>query len=151
MDPNFLDDLVRLMERTSTSEIEHSDGQARIRLVKGASVPREHVPNSAYEGSFAQAPDDEPATSPDVNHHAITAGLVGTFYRSPAPDQAAFVSLGDLVVEGQTIAIVEAMKLLNSIEADLPGRIAEIAVEDGATVSADSVLFIIETVEVQDV
>jgi acetyl-CoA carboxylase biotin carboxyl carrier protein len=73
--------------------------------------------------------------------------MTGTFYRSPAPDQPPFVAVGDVVKEGQTIAVVEAMKLLNALEADCNGRLVEILVEDGVAVSPDTKLFAIEPLE----
>ncbi|MFM0091972.1 biotin/lipoyl-binding protein [Paraburkholderia sediminicola] len=154
MDLNFLDGLIRILARTSVSEIEHSDGDQRIRLVRVDTV----VPASSVKEEERDHPPVHPPVEMQPNQsdspsgtHAITAGLVGTFYRSPSPDQPSFVSVGDLVHEGQTVAIVEAMKLLNAIEADLAGRIVEILVEDGATVSPDTVLFTIEPAEVENV
>ena len=153
MDLNFLDGLIRILEQTSVSEIEHSDGDQRTRLVRSGSVSPALTAKEERE-----CPGDRPPveTQPDRSEippekYKITAGLVGTVYRSPSPDQPSFVSVGDLVHEGQTVAIVEAMKLLNSIEADRAGRIAEILVEDGATVFPDTVLFTIEPAEVANV
>lgn len=157
MDLNFLDGLIRILARTSVSEIEYSDGDQQIRLVSiGAVAPassakEESSPSLAHP--LAHPPVEMPPDRSDSTFgtHAITAGLVGTFYRSPAPDQPSFVSVGDLVHEGQTVAIIEAMKLLNAIEADRAGRIAEILVEDGTTVFPDTVLVTIEPAEVGNV
>ncbi len=151
MDLKFLDGLIRILARTSVSEIEHTDGDRRIRLVRiGAAAPASSVKEASGHPPAHPPVEMQPDRSDSTSGtHAMTAGLVGTFYRSPAPDQPSFVSVGDLVHEGQTVAVVEAMKLLNAIEADRAGRIAEILVEDGATVAPDTVLFTIEPSEVE--
>jgi acetyl-CoA carboxylase biotin carboxyl carrier protein len=78
--------------------------------------------------------------------HAVTSPFVGTFYRTPAPDQPAFVDVGSVVKKGQVLCIIEAMKLMNEIEADVAGRVAEILVENGQPVEFGQTLFRIEPV-----
>ncbi|MCI3208732.1 MULTISPECIES: biotin/lipoyl-containing protein [Pandoraea] len=159
MNHEALAPLLRLLEGTSVSEIEHDDGRTRIRLTRqvrggiaarapvvATAAPIESVPT---EGS--QARPMTPPPVPAATRHTVTAGLVGTFYRASAPDQPPFVSVGDVVQEGQTLAIVEAMKLLNSIDADRAGRLVEIAADDGTAVTPDTVLFVIEPLETEHV
>jgi acetyl-CoA carboxylase biotin carboxyl carrier protein len=83
------------------------------------------------------------------DRHAVVAVLVGTFYRSPEPGAAAFVEVGDVVEEGQDIAIIEAMKVMNRIQADRAGRVAEILVQDGEMVEFEQRLIILEPVDAE--
>lgn len=149
MDLKFVETLAGVLERSAAlSEIEYGDGQRHVTLKRGSS-PRAIQANASAQLATARA-----ATVPvvaTVAAHKIVAGMIGTFYRAPSPHQPAFVSIGDTVEEGQTLAIVEAMKLLNPIEADRAGRIAEILVPDGAAVSTDTALFVIEDLETTDV
>ncbi|ODP32182.1 biotin/lipoyl-containing protein [Pandoraea sp. ISTKB] len=157
MNHEALAPLLRLLEGTSVSEIEHDDGRTRIRLTRqvsggiGARAPAAAAPIESVAPECVPA---RPTTLPQVvatTRHTVTAGLVGTFYRASAPDQPPFVSVGDVVQEGQTLAIVEAMKLLNSIDADRAGRLVEIATDDGTAVTPDTVLFVIEPLETEHV
>lgn len=158
MDHDKLNRLLELLEGTSASELEYAEGDWKVRLVRGLHG-RSRIPLIAKAVSAAR-PAAQSVSAQAFSKlaelsskpgHIITAGLTGTFYRSPAPDQAPFVSVGDTVHEGQTIGVVEAMKLLNTIEADCDGRVVKIFADDGATVSADSTLFEIEPLEVSHV
>lgn len=149
MDLKFVETLAGVLERsTALSEIEYGDGQRHVTLKRGSS-PRAIHANAS--GQLATAPAANVPLVATVAAHKIVAGMIGTFYRAPAPNQPAFVSIGGTVEEGQTLAIVEAMKLLNPIESDRAGRIAEILVPDGASVSTDTALFVIEDLESTDV
>ncbi|KJK26088.1 hypothetical protein UB46_02100 [Burkholderiaceae bacterium 16] len=153
MDLKFVQTLLDVLESsTALSEIEYGDGQRQVKLKRRSSRPSptaetseqlvtERAPALAEEAAVAKAP------TATATRNSVIAGMIGTFYRSPAPNQPSFVSVGDTVEEGQTLAIVEAMKLLNPIESDRAGRIAEILVADGAAVSADTPLFVIEDLE----
>jgi acetyl-CoA carboxylase biotin carboxyl carrier protein len=126
-DPDFIDRLIRLVDESRIAELDYSDESKRIRIVKApggrAKVAADDIPNSAG--------------------HAVVAGIVGTFFRAAAPGEAAFVSVGAVVKEGQTLGIIEAMKVMNPVEADRAGKIAEIVVEDGAAVAPGTPLFVI--------
>lgn len=162
MDLKFVETLVGVLERSSAlSEIEYSDGERHLRLQRasersgirqeaagGATAVRQSDASVDCPPSMPSAPT---AAAPAARKHTVAAGMVGTFYGSPAPDQPAFVVVGDTVAEGQTLAIVEAMKLLNPVEADRSGRVAEILVADGESVSADTPLFVLEELEGLDV
>ena len=146
MDLKFVETLVGVLERsTALSEIEYGDGQRHVTLKRGSS------PRAIHANASAQLAAAPAVTIAAAASHNIVAGMIGTFYRAPAPNQPAFVSIGDTVEEGQTLAIVEAMKLLNPIESDRAGRIAEILVPDGAAVSTDTALFVIEDLETTNV
>ncbi len=94
----------------------------------------------------ASAPAAAAAPAADKPGHVVTSPFVGTFYRTPAPDQPAFVDVGTVVKKGQVLCIIEAMKLMNEIEADVAGRVAEILVENGRPVEFGQALFRIEPV-----
>ncbi|SOY93374.1 conserved hypothetical protein [Cupriavidus taiwanensis] len=153
MDLKFVETLVDVLERsTALSEIEYSDGHRQVLLKRRSSLPRTTAAVADQLGT--EQPPIPSATvvvaensAETATSHRVFAGMTGTFYRSPAPSQPAFVSVGDIVEEGQTVAIVEAMKLLNPIEADRAGRVSDILVDDGAAVSPDTPLFVIEDVE----
>lgn len=152
MDHDKLNRLLQVLERTSASELEYADVDWKIRLVRGP-VSR-GLKSPVAPSDTRETPREAtttPAQTPAQTKHVITAGLTGTFYRSPAPDQAPFVSVGDTVHEGQTVAVVEAMKMLNTIEADCAGRVITLFADDGASVSPDSMLFAIEPLEVPHV
>lgn len=132
MDDALLDRLVALLDDSGLREIEFEEGDVRIHLVKdGKGVVRRP---DAPAAPFSLEP-----TSP--NDHTIVAGLTGTFYRSSSPEAPPFVEVGDRIEEGQTIGLLEAMKMLNPIEADRAGRIIAIAAADGALVTRGALLF----------
>jgi acetyl-CoA carboxylase biotin carboxyl carrier protein len=143
-----LNSLLQTLEGTSVRELEYADGALKIKLTRGTrNRPASSIVDVTDTTEASREIAASPARESGKPKHTITAGLTGTFYRSPAPDQSPFVSVGDTVQEGQTIGVVEAMKLLNTIEADRAGRIVDIFAEDGASVSPDSELFTIELME----
>jgi acetyl-CoA carboxylase biotin carboxyl carrier protein len=155
MDHDKLGRLVAMLAGTSVTEIGYMDGDLKMKLTLkrgtrvSAAEPRDDV--SVTKAPFREAVTSVTTRTATVVHHVITAGLTGTFYRASAPDQPPFVSLGDVVEEGQTLAVVEAMKMLNTIDADRSGRVTGIFAEDGESVSPDSTLFAIEPLEASDV
>jgi acetyl-CoA carboxylase biotin carboxyl carrier protein len=143
MDKELLNHLIHLLESSRLMEIEHSKGGERIRLVKSISSNvevSEYIPPPGTDvlRKSVIAPSKKNLT------HAISASLVGLFFRSPAPDEPTFVNVGDVVKEGQSLGIVEAMKMLNLIEADRDGKIVSIGPEDGDSVEPGTVLFELE-------
>ncbi|MWL91484.1 acetyl-CoA carboxylase biotin carboxyl carrier protein [Cupriavidus sp. SW-Y-13] len=160
MDLKFVETLVGVLERSSAlSEIEYSDGERHLRLQRAWARPGIQRETAAGATAVRQSgapvapsiPSAPTAAAPAARKHTIAAGMIGTFYRSPAPDHPAFVAVGDTVAEGQTLAIVEAMKLLNPVDADRSGRVAEILVADGDSVSTETPLFVLEELEGLDV
>ncbi|MGF6977589.1 acetyl-CoA carboxylase biotin carboxyl carrier protein [Paraburkholderia sp. JPY465] len=153
MDHDKLKRLLQMLQSTAVRELEFEEGDLKIKLTRNSvsdptAVGTAAAAVTANQSGVVCAPTVE---QPSRQTHMIAAGLTGTFYRAPVPDQAPFVAVGDSVAEGQTLAVVEAMKLLNAIEADRAGRIVSILAEDGATVSPDTELFAIEPHEVPHV
>lgn len=150
MEIEFVDRLIDLLERSHLSELEYAEKGNRLRLVKAHSGGAASHSARPSEAGFAHSSEatPEPATPASVPNelqcHTITSPLAGVFYRAPATNQPEFVQVGDFVEEGQTLAIVEAMKILNSIDADKTGRLAEILVANGTEVEAGKALFVIE-------
>lgn len=146
----FIERLIDIAERNQLSELEYSDADNRVRFrLAGAGAAGARAvhpaPPPQQTLSVADVAAQAPArTAADAAGHTIASPLVGIFYRAQAPDKPPFVALGDRIEEGQTLAIVEAMKMLNPIEADRNGRLLAIIPEDGAAVDFGSPLFIIE-------
>ncbi|NTZ05279.1 acetyl-CoA carboxylase biotin carboxyl carrier protein [Burkholderia metallica] len=151
MDLRKLKTLIDLVSESGISELEVTEGEGKVRIVKNA--PPVYVqPTAGYAPQFsAPAPSAAlptegaaPAAAPAVPQgHVVTSPMVGTFYRAPSPGADPFVQAGDTVKEGQTICIIEAMKLLNEIESDKAGVIKEILVENGQAVEYGQPLFVI--------
>jgi acetyl-CoA carboxylase biotin carboxyl carrier protein len=100
---------------------------------------------TAEESGTAATAEQETGAEADTDEEVVRAPLVGTFYRRPAPDEDAFVEVGDTIEVGQVICIIEAMKIMNEIESDAAGRVKEIFVDDGESVEYDQPLFVIES------
>lgn len=145
MNRTLIDRLVGLLESSSLSEIEHIVDGTRIRLVKRSGTP---APTSSPAMTVTSS---EPETAPKPLTHIIRAGLTGVFYHAPSSEEPPFIKLGDVVEEGQPLAIIEAMKMLNVLEADRGGKIVKIYLEDGASVEAGAPLFELQALEVSDV
>jgi acetyl-CoA carboxylase biotin carboxyl carrier protein len=145
--------LIRLVQRTGIGELEVSSGDRTVRIA----AQSHHPVNVGFSPSTVFAPAQErpaPAAAGAVpsapqatdNLAAITSPMVGTFYRAPAPDADPYVESGDLVEVGQTVCIIEAMKLMNEIESELRGRVVKILVENAQPVEFGQKLFLIEPV-----
>ncbi|MCS4296273.1 acetyl-CoA carboxylase biotin carboxyl carrier protein [Comamonas sp. BIGb0152] len=149
MELNLIEELAGVMARTSIEELEYSRSDVRIRLQRSATGRSLAAETRQASGEAAVIPataavskaSPSPTPSSPLSLHSVVAGMSGTFFSAPAPDKAPFVKVGDIVQEGQVLAVVEAMKMLNQIEADASGRIVRVAVEDGATVTPATVLF----------
>jgi acetyl-CoA carboxylase biotin carboxyl carrier protein len=139
--------LLRLLERRNVNEFEYEDEARRLRIVRGATGrlgPAAEVgvalhpaaPAAIVPGASAAAPAQD-----DTSSVHVTSPFVGTFYRSPSPDAPPFVEVGSAVREGQTLCIVEAMKLMNEIEADCAGVVVEILTDNGKSVEFGQKLF----------
>jgi len=139
--------LIELLEESGIAEIEISEGEESVRIsrysreapaVAATSVPVAIAP--ALDPGTADAKPPEPART----GHEVTAPMVGTFYSGPAPAAKPFVEIGTTVTAGDTLCIVEAMKMMNQIESEVSGKVVSILVENGAPVEFGQVLFIIE-------
>lgn len=151
MDLRKLKTLIDLVSESNISELEITEAEGKVRIVKGGiAAPVQYVQTlaapvagqPAVAAAAAAAP--APAAAPAVTGHVIKSPMVGTFYRSSSPGAAAFVEVGSQVKEGDTLCIVEAMKILNEIEADKAGTVTQILGENGQAVEYGQPLFIIE-------
>lgn len=150
VDNNLIRELAALLDETGLSEIEWEAEGQRVRVAKhGAAAPvvREPAPAAApVKEQPPAAPPAAPAPAMDDASHpgAVTSPMVGTAYLSPEPDARPFVQAGDTVAEGQTLLIVEAMKMMNPIPAPRGGKVAQVLVSNGAPVEYGEVLVIID-------
>jgi len=137
--------LIRLVQRTGIGELEVTSGGRTVRIAAFSGTPAALV-QAAHAPAVAAAPAAHPRTeAPGAEQGvAVTSPMVGTFYRKPAPDADPYVEVGDSVEVGQTLCIVEAMKLMNEIESELRGRVKKILVENGQAVEFGQKLFLIE-------
>ncbi len=148
MDIRKVKKLIELLEESSVNEIEIHEGEESVRISRGSSAttvittPGMPIPIAAAPAPAPTAA--ESAAETVTSGHIMRAPMVGTFYRSPAPSAKPFVELGAQVKTGDTLCIIEAMKMLNQIEADASGTIKEILGENGQPVEFDQPLFIIE-------
>lgn len=156
MDLRKLKTLIDLVSDSNVSELEITEAEGTVRIVKSAPAPVAMVaaPVAAVAAPVAVAapspaapaavPVAAPAAEPVVQGHTVKSPMVGTFYRASSPGAKAFAEVGQQVKEGDTICIIEAMKILNEIEADKAGTITKILVENGQAVEYGAPLFIIE-------
>ena len=166
MDLALVKKLVKLLSESDVDEIEIEEDGKKIRIAKnaphgymvGARGPEQLMMEAPRPAGVAApvvsaggAPAAPPPASapiqpaaPAQNIHEIRSPIVGTFYRAPAPDAAPFVQIGSEIQPGTVLCIVEAMKLMNEIEADIAGKIVKVLVENGQPVEYDQVLFVIE-------
>lgn len=146
MDIKKIKQLVEIIDNSDIAEIEISEGEASIRISRYSSVaPPVAVAAPAYAPSYAPlAAAPAAAEEPKITGHVVRSPMVGTFYRAASPGSKAFVENGSKVSAGDTLCIIEAMKILNQIEADKSGVITQILVENGQPVEYDQPLFVIE-------
>lgn len=150
VDNNLIRELAALLDETGLSEIEWEAEGQRVRVAKhGGAAPIARGPEPTAEPVTKQQPVPPPAAPApamdDASHPgAVTSPMVGTAYLAPEPDARPFVQAGDTVAEGQTLLIVEAMKMMNPIPAPRSGKIAQVLVSNGAPVEYGEVLVIID-------
>ena len=146
MDIRKIKKLIELVEESGIAELEITEGEESVRINR-------HSPAPAQQVHYAAAPAPAPASAPaaaapapeaEETGHVVRSPMVGTFYESPAPGAKAFVQVGQQVNVGDTLCIVEAMKMMNQIEADVAGTVKKVLVENEAPVEFDQPLFIIE-------
>jgi len=153
MDLRKIKTLIDLLEQSGIAELEVKEGEESVRIARhptGSGAPMMHyaMPPPALPAAPAAAPAaaaGPAAAPPSIKGHAVKSPMVGTFYRAPSPGAKAFVEVGQTVKQGQTLCIIEAMKMLNQIEADASGTISQVLVENGQAVQFDQTLFVIET------
>jgi len=155
MDIRKVKKLIELLEASSVDEIEIKEGEESVRISRNTAAPvmaaapammpapaMPQAPAQAPAPAAAPAPAPEPAAASGAEN-ALRSPMVGTFYRSPSPDAAAFVEVGQSVRAGDVLCIVEAMKMMNQIEADRAGTVTAIHVENGEPVEFDQPLITI--------
>src|SRR6202171_357767 len=150
-----LERLLSFMSEHGLEEFEYAHGDLRIRLKKAAAPPSaapvralpvasarpEATPAESAGTSAPESSSPATSASPAEDLHVIKSPIVGTFYAAPSPDAGPFVKVGDLVEAGQTVCIIEAMKLMNEIEADISGEVTRMLVENGQPVEYGEPLF----------
>ncbi|MFH4469908.1 acetyl-CoA carboxylase biotin carboxyl carrier protein [Vibrio diabolicus] len=149
MDIRKIKKLIELVEESGIAELEISEGEESVRISRhGTAAPQAPVhyaaaPVAAPAPAAAAPVAEAPAAATPAGHQVLSP-MVGTFYRSPSPDSKAFVEVGQKVNAGDTLCIVEAMKMMNQIEADKSGVVTAILAEDGQPVEFDQPLVVIE-------
>ena len=156
MDLRKLKTLIDLVAESDISELEVTEGESKVRIVKATAHSAQNqvvmMPSAAVAAPAAAAPvaagtpvAAAPAVAPEAapTGHIVKSPMVGTFYRASAPGAPAFVDIGSTVKEGDTLCIIEAMKLLNEIEAEVAGSVLEVLVENGQAVEYGQPLFVI--------
>ena len=153
MDLRKLKTLIDLVAESDIAELEVTEGESKVRIVKSSAMPQNQMVMMQPQGmqqhyAQPQAPAAAPAAAPvavvaEPTGHIVKSPMVGTFYRSSSPGSAAFVDVGSNIKEGETLCIIEAMKLLNEIDSDVSGVVTKILVENGQPVEFGQPLFVI--------
>ena len=151
MDLRKLKKLIDLVQESGIAELEITEGEEKVKIVKGGRVVSETAaaPGPAPAPALtappaAAAAPAAPEAAPQVEGHVLKSPMVGTFYRASSPGAKAFVEVGDSVKAGQTVCIIEAMKLLNEIEADKDGVVKAVLAENGQPVEYGEPLLVID-------
>lgn len=152
MDLRKLKTLIDLVSESNVSELEITEAEGKVRIVKGGGVAQQMapvvataIPAAAAAPALASAAAPAASAAPAApTGHMVKSPMVGTFYRAASPGAKPFVEVGAQVKEGDTICIIEAMKILNEIEADKAGTITQVLVENGQAVEYGQPLFVIE-------
>ncbi len=160
MDIRKIKKLIELLEESGIAEIEIKEGEEAVRISRMpggnspppiypqythvASMPMPMSPQLEAPKASASPTAESPAAKPKPNEHVITAPMVGTFYGSPSPGAKPFIEIGDEIKVGQVLCIIEAMKMMNQIEADKAGKVTSIMARNGDPVEFGQPLFVVE-------
>ncbi|MCL6396731.1 acetyl-CoA carboxylase biotin carboxyl carrier protein [Pectobacterium carotovorum subsp. carotovorum] len=155
MDIRKIKKLIELVEESGIAELEISEGEESVRISRAPAAVNYPMMQQAYAtpmmqpqpalaAAVAPTPVEAPAAPAAISGHIVRSPMVGTFYRTPSPDAKAFVEVGQRVNVGDTLCIVEAMKMMNQIEADKAGVVKAILLESGQPVEFDEPLIVIE-------
>ena len=148
MDLRKLKTLIDLVSESNVSELEITEAEGKVRIVKSAGVVQQFVAAASVAAAPAAAPAapvaELPAPPAAVVGHQVKSPMVGTFYRASAPGAKPFIEIGAQVKEGDVLCIIEAMKILNEIEADKTGTVTRVLAENGQAVEYGQPLFVIE-------
>jgi acetyl-CoA carboxylase biotin carboxyl carrier protein len=152
MDLRKLKTLIDLVAESDIAELEVTEGESKVRIVKSSAMPQGQMMMMQPQGMHQQyaapaaaatAAAEPAAVAVEPSGHTVKSPMVGTFYRSSAPGSPAFVEVGSTIREGDTLCIIEAMKLLNEIDAEVSGVVTKILVENGQPVEFGQPLFVI--------
>ena len=155
MDLRKLKTLIDLVAESDIAELEVTEGESKVRIVKSSAIPQNQMVmmqpqgmQQHYTGGAAPAAAAAPVAAPvavpaEPTGHIVKSPMVDTFYRSSAPGSPAYVDVGSNIKEGETLCIIEAMKLLNEIDSDVSGVVTKILVENGQPVEFGQPLFVI--------
>ena len=154
MDLRKLKKLIDLVEESGIAEIELTEGEEKVRISRQLNIaqqlPMQYMQMPQMQAPMSQATpqnstnESETISSTSSQGHQVTSPMVGTFYRASSPDAGSFVEVGSSVKKGDTLCIIEAMKILNEIESDADGIIKNILIENGQPVEFGEPLFVIE-------
>jgi len=151
MDIRKVKKLVEILDESGLAEIEITEGEESVRITRqpsniSATAPVATAVSAENSEKVSQTADPAliQAIETEEEGHVITAPMVGTFYASPSPGTAAFVHVGDQISEGDTLCIIEAMKMMNQIEAEVSGIVTSIRVQNGEPVEYGQILFVID-------
>ena len=149
MDIRKVKKLIELLEESDIAELEIHEGEESVRISRITQTATQVVAAApmvaaAPAAAIASSSEQAPAGEPEISGHKVTAPMVGTFYRSASPGSSAFVEVGQSVNVGDTLCIIEAMKLLNQIEADKAGTVKAILADNGEPIEYGQTLFVIE-------
>ena len=153
MDIRKVKKLMEMLEESSLSEMEIIEGEESIRLSKSSSITDQNIVNQiptnivtsdTQDNNVLEQPIKVDQVETKISGHEIKSPMVGTFYEAPSPGSKPFVSVGDTVKAGDTLCIIEAMKMLNQIESDKSGVVKAILAENGQPVEFNQILFIVE-------
>ena len=147
MDLRKVKKLIELLEESGLSEIEITEGDDKVRITKGGKqVPQTNIVETIQDTETLTPNkniDEHAKSKKNAEFHEVKAPMIGTYYQSPEPDAEAFVKVGDPISDGDTLCIIEAMKMMNKIESDVSGTIERIMVQNGDPVEFDQVLFLV--------
>jgi acetyl-CoA carboxylase biotin carboxyl carrier protein len=154
MDLRKLKTLIDLVAESDIAELEVTEGEGKVRIVKSSALPQNQVVMMPQQAMHAAAPLAAPVApavaapaaataAPAIEGHVVKSPMVGTFYRASAPGAKPFIDVGSSVKAGDTLCIIEAMKLLNEIDSDTEGTVKQILVENGQPVEYGQPLFVI--------
>ncbi|MDC0064448.1 acetyl-CoA carboxylase biotin carboxyl carrier protein [Gammaproteobacteria bacterium] len=147
MDLRKVKKLIELLEESGLSEIEITEGDDKVRITKGGKqVPQTNIVETIQESETLtpnENIDEHAKQKNNAEFHEVKAPMIGTYYQSPEPDAEAFVKVGDPISDGDTLCIIEAMKMMNKIESDVSGTIERIMIQNGDPVEFDQVLFLV--------
>lgn len=152
MDLNLIKKLIKIFDASGISELEVEEEGFKIKIGKhrpqahAGSVPHVVLPPAVpqFDQQSSAAATEKATEEKKETHHEIRSPIVGTFYRSPAPDADPYVQIGDTITKGSVLCIVEAMKLMNEIESDIDGKIVKILVDNGKPVEFNQPLFLVQ-------